>query len=206
MSRCRIIAEVYGRHWLYRAPKRHGQRFGDIAVVLANGSMPSTQSGEGEMRQTIIERDVIDCMIALPGQLFYSTQIPACLWFFARDKTNSIARNAKLRDMRGEVLFIDARKLGHLADRTRREFSDVDIAQIADTYHRWRQGKDYEDVPDFCKAASLDEVRRHCNVLTPGRCFGAEAAEEDGAPFTAARCWYERAIAEIAKGNMVAGE
>jgi type I restriction enzyme M protein len=156
---------------------------GIAGVVLANGSMSSTQSGEGEIRKTMIERDVIDCMIALPGQLFYSTQIPAYLWFLARDKSNGFARNAKLRDRRGKFLFIDARKLGALVDRTRREFSDEDIAKIAETYHCWREGNGYEDVPGFCKVASLDEIRSHGHVLTPGRYVGAEAAEEDGTPF-----------------------
>ena len=156
---------------------------GIAGVVLANGSMSSTQSGEGEIRKTMIERDVIDCMIALPGQLFYSTQIPACLWFLARDKSNGIARNAKLRDRRGEVLFIDARKLGALVDRTRREFSDEDVARIAETYHRWREGKNYEDVPGFCKAADLKTIRGHEYTLTPGRYVGTEAAEEYDIPF-----------------------
>jgi type I restriction enzyme M protein len=156
---------------------------GIAGVVLANGSMSSTQSGEGEIRKAMIERDVIDCMIALPGQLFYSTQIPACLWFLARDKSNGIARNAKLRDRRGEVLFIDARKLGHMVDRTRREFSDEDVARIAETYHRWREGKGYEDVAGFCKAATLDEVRSSAHVLTPGRYVGSAAQEADDLPF-----------------------
>ena len=157
---------------------------GTAGVVLANGSMSSTQSGEGEMRRAMIEGEVVDCMIALPGQLFYSTQIPACLWFLAKDKSNGIARDRKLRDRRGEVLFIDARKLGHMVDRTRKEFSDADIAQIADTYHAWRLGEGYADVPGFCKSASLEEIRSHGHVLTPGRYVGAEAAEEDETPFT----------------------
>lgn len=156
---------------------------GTAGVVLANGSMSSTQSGEGEIRKAMIEGEVVDCMIALPGQLFYSTQIPACLWFLARDKSNGIARDKTLRDRRGEVLFIDARKLGHMLDRTRREFSDVDIARIADTYHAWRQGEGYEDVPGFCKSAGIEEIRTHGHVLTPGRYVGAEAAEEDDTPF-----------------------
>ena len=156
---------------------------GTAGVVLANGSMSSTQSGEGEMRRAMIEGEVVDCMIALPGQLFYSTQIPACLWFLARDKSNGITRDAKLRDRRGEVLFIDARKLGFMADRTRREFSDADIARIADTYHAWRLGEGYADVPGFCKSASIEEIRSHGHVLTPGRYVGAEAAEEDETPF-----------------------
>ncbi|WP_294052158.1 class I SAM-dependent DNA methyltransferase [Thiolapillus sp.] len=155
---------------------------GTAGVVLANGSMSSAQSGEGEIRRAMVEGDVVDCMIALPGQLFYSTQIPACLWFLARDKKSN-----KFRDRRGEVLFIDARKLGHMVDRTRREFSDEDIAKIASTYHAWRGEKDadeYEDIPGFCKSATLEEIREHNHVLTPGRYVGAEAAEEDDVPFS----------------------
>jgi len=156
---------------------------GTAGVVLANGSMSSQQSGEGDIRKAMIEGDAIDCMIALPGQLFYSTQIPACLWFLAKDKSNGIARDKKLRDRRGEILFIDARKLGYMVDRTRREFAAADVAQIADTYHHWREGCGYEDVPGFCKAASLAEIQGHNYVLTPGRYVGAAAAEEDDTPF-----------------------
>ncbi|MDO9003395.1 MAG: class I SAM-dependent DNA methyltransferase [Aquabacterium sp.] len=155
---------------------------GTAGVVLANGSMSSGQSGEGEIRKAMVEADVIDCMVALPGQLFYSTQIPACLWFIARDKNPGKG----WRDRRGQVLFIDARKMGSLVDRTRRELSDEDIARIADTYHAWRGEPGlaaYEDVPGFCKAASLDEIRSHGHVLTPGRYVGAEAALEDDVPF-----------------------
>jgi type I restriction enzyme M protein len=154
---------------------------GTAGVVLANGSMSSTQSGEGEIREAMVEADVVDCMVALPGQLFYSTPIPACLWFLAKSK-----KNGGLRDRRGEVLFIDARKLGHLVDRTRREFSDEDVARIADTYHAWRgdsDAGDYEDVPGFCRSATLEEIRGHGHVLTPGRYVGAEAAEDDDVPF-----------------------
>ena len=156
---------------------------GTAGVVLANGSMSSTQSGEGDIRKAMIEGEVIDCMIALPGQLFYSTQIPVCLWFLAKDKSNGIAKDKKLRDRREEILFIDARKLGHMVDRTRREFSDEDIAKISDTYHRWREGQEYEDVPGFCKSASLERIREHGHVLTPGRYVGTEAQEEDDTPF-----------------------
>jgi type I restriction enzyme M protein len=156
---------------------------GTAGVVLANGSMSSTQSGEGEMRKAMIEAEMVDCMISLPGQLFYSTQIPACLWFLAKDKSNGIARDRKLRDRRGEVLFIDARKLGQMVDRTRKEFSDADITQIAETYHAWRLGEGYADIPGFCKSASLEEIRSHGHVLTPGRYVGAEAAEADDTPF-----------------------
>ena len=152
---------------------------GTAGVVLANGSMSSAQSGEDTIRKAMVEADVVDCMIALPGQLFYSTQIPACLWFLARNKN----RGGKLRDRRGEVLFIDARKLGTLVDRTRKEFSDDDIAKIAGVYHAWREGKGYEDVPGFCKSAKLDEIRGHNHVLTPGRYVGAADVEDDDVPF-----------------------
>ena len=151
---------------------------GTAGVVLANGSMSSSQSGEGEIRQRMVEGDVVDCMIALPGQLFYSTQIPACLWFLAKNK-----RSGKFRDRSGETLFIDARKLGHMVDRTRKEFSDEDVQTIASTYHRWREGEGYEDVPGFCKSATLEQIREHGFVLTPGRYVGAAAAEEDEVPF-----------------------
>jgi len=152
---------------------------GTAGVVLAIGSMSSAQSGEDAIRKAMVEADVVDCMIALPGQLFYSTQIPACLWFLARNKNPG----GKLRDRRGEVLFIDARKLGTLMDRTRKEFSDDDIAKIAASYHAWRQGKSYEDVPGFCKAAKLEEIRDHKHVLTPGWYVGAADIEDDDVPF-----------------------
>src|SRR5687767_5306349 len=124
--------------------------------------MSSNQSGEGEIRKAIVEADLVDCMIALPGQLFYSTQIPACLWFLARDK-----KNHRFRDRRGHVLFIDTRKMGVLVDRTHRELSDEDIARIAAAYHAWRGEKDagnYSDVPGFCKSVLLGEVRAHGHV------------------------------------------
>ena len=147
---------------------------GIAGFVLANGSMSTNQSGEGEIRKAIIEADLVDCMVALPGQLFYSTQIPVCLWFLARNK-----RNGRFRDRRGETLFIDARKLGSMIDRVHRELTDEDIAKIAGTYHAWRGDKGagkYADVPGFCKAAKLDDIRKHGHVLTPGRYVGAEAS------------------------------
>jgi type I restriction enzyme M protein len=154
---------------------------GIAGFVLANGSMSSNQSGEGEIRKNLVEADVVDCMVALPGQLSYSTQIPACLWFVARDR-----RNGKFRDRRGQVLFIDARKLGRLVDRTHRELTGDDVARIARTYHAWRgeqgAGK-YADVVGFCRSAPLDDVRKHGHVLTPGRYVGAVAQEEDGEAF-----------------------
>ncbi|MCC6728747.1 MAG: SAM-dependent DNA methyltransferase [Chthonomonadales bacterium] len=154
---------------------------GVAGFVLANGSMSSNQSGEGEIRKSLIEADLVDCMVALPGQLFYSTQIPACLWFLARDR-----KNGKFRDRRGHVLFIDARKMGRMVDRTHRELNDEDVARIAVTYHAWRgeqEAGEYADVPGFCKSAPLEEVRKHGHVLTPGRYVGAEAQEDDGEPF-----------------------
>lgn len=165
---------------------------GSAGVVLANGSMSSNQSGEGEIRKNLIEADLVDCMVALPGQLFYSTQIPACLWFLSRNKKPSNGR-----DRSGEILFIDARKMGVMIDRTRRELTDDDIKKIADTYHAWRGEKDaraYEDIPGFCKAAKLEEIRGHNYVLTPGRYVGSEAAEEDDEPF---EIKFPRLVAEL---------
>lgn len=154
---------------------------GVAGFVLANGSMSSNQSGEGEIRKALVDADLLDCMVALPGQLFYSTQIPACLWFLARDK-----RNGKFRDRSGQVLFIDARKLGSMVDRTHRELTDEDIARIVGTYHSWRgeTGADtYQDIPGFRKSATTDAIATEGYVLTPGRYVGAAAMKDDGEPF-----------------------
>ena len=183
------------KRWKFGAPPVGNANFGWVqhfihhlsptglaGFVLANGSMSSNTSGEGEIRKRIIEADLVDCMVALPGQLFYSTQIPVCLWFIARDK-----RNARFRDRRGQVLFIDARKLGTMIDRVHRELTDDDIGKIADTYHAWRGDRNckrkYADIPGFCKSATLQEIRKHGHVLTPGRYVGAAEVEDDDEPF-----------------------
>lgn len=165
----------------------HLKPAGTAGVVLANGSMSSTQNGEDEIRRGLIEGandapGIVDCMVALPGQLFYSTQIPVCLWFLARDRSNGIVQSDKLRDRRNEILFIDARKLGHMVDRTRKEFSDADIKKITSAYHAWRgetKAGAYEDVAGFCKSANLEEIKAHGYVLTPGRYVGAADVESD---------------------------
>ncbi|MFZ5873097.1 MAG: type I restriction-modification system subunit M [Bacillota bacterium] len=199
------------KRWKYGAPPAGNANFawvqhivhrlapaGVAGFVLANGSMSSNQSGEGEIRKNLIEADLVDCMVALPGQLFYSTQIPACLWFLARDR-----KDGKFRDRRGQVLFIDARKMGRMVDRTHRELTDEDIARIAGTYHNWRSEgggqklelmqdlapqrtfsyTGYHDIPGFCRSVSIEEIRKHGHVLTPGRYVGAEAQADDGEPF-----------------------
>jgi type I restriction enzyme M protein len=162
------------QHFIY-----HLAPSGTAGFVLANGSMSSNTSGEGEIRKSIIEADLVDCMVSLPSQLFYNTMIPACLWFIARDKKNS-----KFRDRRGQVLFIDARNMGIMIDRRHRELTDNDIAKITGTYHAWRaKGGKYKDEAGFCKSAKLDEIRKHGYILTPGRYVGTEAQEEDAEVF-----------------------
>jgi type I restriction enzyme M protein len=180
--------------WQYGVPPRGNANFawvqhfihhlapnGMAGFVLANGSMSSNQSGEGEIRKALIEADLVDCMVALPGQLFYSTQIPVCLWFLAKNKNDG-----KRRDRRGQTLFIDARKLGSLIDRVHRELTDADLLKIVSSYHAWRGDQDagsYKDAPGFCKSATTTEIAAHGHVLTPGRYVGAEEFEDDGEPF-----------------------
>ena len=183
------------QRWRYGVPPKRNANFawvqhflhhlaprGIAGFVLANGAMSSSQSGEGQIRKNIIEAGLVDCIVALPGQLFRSTQIPACLWFLAR------SRGSQRPDHhRRHTLFIDARKLGHMVDRTHRDFSQDDVRNIADTYHAWRDWEGdtdaYADVPGFCKSAPLEEVRRHGHVLTPGRYVGAAPQEDDGEAF-----------------------
>jgi type I restriction enzyme M protein len=158
---------------------------GFAGFVLANGSMSSNQSGEGDIRTAIIEADLVDCMVALPGQLFYSTQIPVCLRFLAKKKNDG-----KRRDRRRHTLFIDARKMGTLIDRVHRELTAADIAKIVTTYHAWRGDRStgvspvsYADIPGFCKSATTLEIAEHGHILTPGRYVGATDVEEGGEPF-----------------------
>lgn len=180
--------------WQYGVPPKGNANFawvqhfihhlapqGMAGFVLANGSMSSNQSGEGDIRRAFIEADLVDCMVALPGQLFYSTPIPVCLWFLAKNK-----HDGKRRDRRRQTLFIDARRLGTLIDRVHRELTDADLQKIVGTYHAWRGEKGagkYEDLAGFCKSATTAEIAAHGHVLTPGRYVGTEEIEDEGDPF-----------------------
>ena len=165
------------QHMLYHlAPK------GSMALLLANGSMSSNTKGEGEIRETIVRKDLVECMVALPGQLFTNTQIPACIWFLTKTKKKRGRGAAAFRDRDGEVLFIDARKLGYMVDRVLRAFTDEDTAKIVSTFHKWKRepgDEPYQDISGFCKSATLDEIAEHGYVLTPGRYVGAEEEKED---------------------------
>ena len=174
--------------WKYGVPPTGNANFGWVqhfihhlaphgiaGFVLANGSLSSNSSGEGEIRKNIIEADLVDCIVAMPGQLFYNTMIPACLWFVSKDK-----KNHKFRNREGEVLFIDARKLGSMIDRRHKDLTDEDVKRISSTYHAWRcEGGKYSDIAGFCKSVKLDEIRKHEHILTPGRYVGSEEVEED---------------------------
>ena len=179
------------RRWVYGTPPVGNANFawvqhfihhltpeGIAGFVLANGSMSSNTSGEGNIRKAIIEANLVDCIIALPGQLFRSTQIPACLWFLSRGRSRR-----RDWDKQGQTLFIDARKMGHMLNKTLRDLAAEDIERIASTYHGWRDGGEYEDEPGFCKSATLEEIQKHGHVLTPGRYVGAAPPKDDGEPF-----------------------
>jgi type I restriction enzyme M protein len=171
---------------------------GTAGIVLANGAMTTNSGNEGEIRKKMIQEGVVDCMVALPTQLFFNTQIPACLWFLSRNRTNH-----KFRNRSKEILFIDARNLGQMISRKNKMLSDEDIAKISGTYHGWRNIKGaYEDVPGFCKSASLEEVEANNFVLTPGRYVGAEDLEDDGIPFEEKVATITSSLAEqFAKSN-----
>ena len=162
------------QHMLHHlAPK------GSLALLLSNGSMSSNSGGEGEIRKALLEADLVECMVALPGQLFTNTQIPACIWFLTKSKR----ANGAYRERKGEVLFIDARNLGYMKDRVLRDFTAEDIARITGAFHNWKRGKDYADEPGFCFSANLEQIAKHDHVLTPGRYVGAELLAADAIPF-----------------------
>lgn len=183
--------------WAYGAPPSGNANFawlqhmlyhlapnGSMGLLLANGSMSSNTKGEGEIRQRLVEEDLVECMVALPGQLFTNTQIPACIWFLTKNKRERIsASGRKLRQRAGEVLFIEARKLGFMKGRVLRDFTQADLNQVTETFHNWQVGENYEDVAGFVKSAKLEELQKHDFVLTPGRYVGAAAEEGDGEPF-----------------------
>lgn len=190
------------QHMLY-----HLAPTGSMALLLANGSMSSNTNNEGEIRKRLVEDDYVECMVALPGQLFANTQIPACIWLLSKDKANGYSLDRKKRDRRGEFLFIDARQLGYMKDRVLRDFMPDDINKIAHTYHAWQQGEGYADVPGFCASVPLEVVRTHEHVLTPGRYVGAEAQEDDGEAFADKMARLTRTLAEqFAESERLEGE
>jgi len=167
------------QHMLYHlAPN------GSMGLLLANGSMSSNTSGEGVIRKALIDNDLVECMVALPGQLFTNTQIPACIWFLTKNKkARTSASGKQLRDRSGEVLFIDARNLGYMKDRVLRDFMQDDLNKVTELFHDWQMGKRYEDEDGFCKSAKLEEIIKHDFILTPGRYVGAAVEDDDGEPF-----------------------
>ncbi len=188
--------------WVYGTPPSGNANFawmqhmlyhlapdGSQALLLANGSMSSTTNNEGEIRAALVENDLVECMVALPGQLFTNTQIPACIWFLTKNKKARTDKSGrKLRDRKGEVLFIDARNLGYMKDRVLRDFTRDDIQKVADLYHAWKTGEEvngiaYQDQAGFCKSATLEDIKKHDFVLTPGRYVGATEELDDGIPF-----------------------
>ena len=206
--------------WVYGTPPPNNANFawmqhmlyhlapnGSLGLLLANGSMSSNTRNEGEIRKALVENDLVECMVALPGQLFTNTQIPACIWFLSKNKKARVGNNGRsCRDRSGEILFIDARKLGYMKDRVLRDFKPEDIREIADTFHAWksstpssrtdapttpssrteqseRPGSTYQDIPGFCKSATLEEIAQHDFVLTPGRYVGAAPEKDDGESF-----------------------
>ncbi|EOX3944831.1 type I restriction-modification system subunit M [Vibrio alginolyticus] len=188
--------------WVYGTPPSGNANFawmqhmlyhlapdGSQALLLANGSMSSTTNNEGEIRAALVDNDLVECMVALPGQLFTNTQIPACIWFLTKNKKARTDKSGrKLRDRKSEVLFIDARNLGYMKDRVLRDFTSDDIQKVADLYHAWKTGEEvngvvYEDQAGFCKSATLADIKKHDFVLTPGRYVGAAEELDDGVPF-----------------------
>ena len=156
---------------------------GSMALLLANGSMSSNTNNEGEIRKALIEADLIECMVALPGQLFTNTQIPACIWFLTRSKAARGDAKTGTRNRKGETLFIDARNLGYMKDRVLRDFAPADIRKIADTFHAWKKGEGYADEAGYSKSAKLEDIKKHDYVLTPGRYVGAAEQEADSEEF-----------------------
>jgi type I restriction enzyme M protein len=182
--------------WQYGTPPQNNANFawvqhmlyhlaptGSMALLLANGSMSSTISGEGDIRKALVEHDLVECMLALPGQMFTNTQIPACIWFLTRTKAAREVDGRALADRRHRLLFIDARQLGYMKDRVLRDFTREEIQRITNTFQAWQQGQEYEDIPGFCRSVTVEEVRGQDHVLTPGRYVAPADPDEDGELF-----------------------